>query len=80
MSKNLEQVIEQVHQLTRSEQLALIESIARMLSKDEPDDMLPESVIQENQHRLAAYDAGETKGIPYQEAMRYIREQSGGSR
>jgi len=63
MSKNFEQVIEQVHQLTRSEQLALIESIARMLSKDEPDDMLPESVIQENQRRLAAYDAGETKSI-----------------
>ena len=77
MSHNFNQVMEQVHRLTRSEQLALIESIARMLVDDELD-VLPESVIQENQRRLAAYDAGESKGIPYQEAMRSVREQMGG--
>ena len=37
MSKDFENILEQVHQLTRSEQLALIASIARMFSDDEPD-------------------------------------------
>jgi hypothetical protein len=35
MSHNFNHVMEQVHRLTRSEQLALIESIARMLVDDE---------------------------------------------
>ncbi|MCO6475634.1 MAG: addiction module protein [Phaeodactylibacter sp.] len=74
MSKDFENILEQVHQLTRSEQLALIASIARMLSDDEPD-VLPEYIVQENNRRLAAYDAGKTKGIPYKEALNSVREQ-----
>lgn len=74
MSENFENVLEQVHRLTRSEQLALIASIAQLMSEDERDE-LPEYVVQENRRRLAAYDAGETEGIPYKEAMSYVREE-----
>lgn len=74
MSHNFENVLEQVHQLTRSEQLELISTIAQILGEDETDE-LPEQVIAENRRRLSAYDAGETKGIPYKEAMRYVRTQ-----
>lgn len=73
MSENFENVLEQVHRLTRSEQLALIASIANMIGEDEPN-MIPEYIIQENRRRLAAYDAGNSKGIPHQEAMSYVRE------
>lgn len=73
MSKHFENVLEQVQHLTRSEQLALIASIAQIIGEDEMD-IFPEYVIQENHRRLAAYDAGETQGIPYQDAMAYIRE------
>ncbi len=52
---------------------ALIESIARLLGEDEQE-MIPEEVIEENRRRLAAYDASETEGIPYQEAMNQVRE------
>ncbi len=65
-------VLEQVHQLTRSEQLALIASIAQMIGDDEQS-IFPDEVIRENNRRLAAYDTGQTQGIPYQEAMREIR-------
>ncbi|MDZ4679477.1 MAG: hypothetical protein SH848_10900 [Saprospiraceae bacterium] len=74
MSKNFENVLEQVHHLTRREQLALIASIAQITGEDEPD-VFPEYVIQENRRRLAAYDAEETQGIPYEEALAYVREQ-----
>ena len=79
MSKNFEEVLTQVHQLTRWEQLALIASIAQMIGDDESEN-LPEYVIQENQRRLAVYDAGEIQGIPYKEAMDYVREQINGRR
>ncbi|MBK9492909.1 MAG: addiction module protein [Haliscomenobacter sp.] len=78
MSKNFENALEQVQQLTRWEQLALIASIAQLIGEDEPD-IFPEYVIQENRRRLAAYDAGETQGIPYQEALAYVREQISGT-
>ena len=74
MSANFENVLQQVHQLTRSEQLALIASIAQMIGEDEPG-LIPEYAIQENHRRLAAYDAGETEGIPYKKAISYVREQ-----
>jgi hypothetical protein len=74
MSKNFETVLEQVHHLTRWEQLALIASIAQMIGEDEPD-VFPNYVIEENLRRLATFDAGETQGIPYQDAMSYVREQ-----
>lgn len=79
MSKTFENVLEQVHQLSRGEQLALIASIAQIIGEDEPDDF-PEYVIQENRRRLAAYDAGETIGVPYQDAIAYVREQLNGRR
>lgn len=74
MSKDFENVLQQVHQLTRSEQLALIASIAQMIGEDEPN-LIPEYAVQENSRRLAAYDAGKTEGIPYKKAMNYVREQ-----
>ena len=74
MSKNFENVLEQVQHLTRSEQLALIASIAQIIGEHESD-IFPEYVIQENHRRLAAYDAGETQGIPYQDALAYVRKQ-----
>lgn len=79
MSKTFENVLEQVHQLSRSEQLALIASIAELIGEDEPD-IFPEEVLRENRRRLAAYDAGETVGIPYQDALAYVREQINGHR
>ena len=79
MSKDFENVLEQVNQLTRSEQLELIASIARLLSENEPD-VLPAHIIQENNRRLAAYDAGKTEGIPYKEALSYVREQINGNK
>ena len=74
MSKNFETVLEQVHHLSRWEQLALIASIAQLIGEDEPDHF-PDHVIEENRRRLAAFDAGETKGIPYQDAINHVREQ-----
>ena len=74
MSKNFENVLEQVQHLTRSEQLALIASIAQIIGEHESD-TFPEYVIQENRRRLAAYDAGETQGVPYQDALAYVRQQ-----
>lgn len=74
MSKNFESVLEQVNQLTRYEQLALIASIAQMIGEDESD-IFPEYVIKENRRRLAAYDAGEIKAISYKDAMSYVRDQ-----
>lgn len=79
MSKNFENVLEQVHHLTRVEQLALIASIAQMIGEDEGD-VFPEYVIQENRRRLAAYDARETQGIQYEDALAYVREQIGARR
>lgn len=74
MSKNFKNILEQVQTLNKAEQLALISSIALMLS-EEATSTIPETVIAENRRRLAAYDAGKAKGIPRQEAMLYVREQ-----
>jgi len=74
MSKNFENVLEQAQQLNRAEQLALISSIALMLSEDESD-MIPEYVMEENRRRLADYDAGKTEGIFYKDAMQQVRDQ-----
>lgn len=74
MSHNFENVLKQVHQLTRLEQLALISAIAQILGEDETD-ALPKKFIAENRRRLSAYDAGKTKGIPYKEAMSCVRTQ-----
>ena len=54
--------------------IALIASIAQMIGEDEPG-LIPEYAVQENHRRLAAYDAGETEGIPYKKAISYVREQ-----
>ena len=73
MSEQFEHVLQQVHRLNRAEQLALIELIALLLGEDEQE-KIPEEVIEENRRRLAAYDLGETEGIPCQEAMNQVRE------
>jgi hypothetical protein len=70
MSKNFQTILEQIRHLSRREQLALIAYIAKLINEDEPD-----HVIEENRRRLAAFDAEETKGIHYQDAMNYVREQ-----
>jgi hypothetical protein len=74
MSKNFQTILEQIRHLSRREQLALIASIAQLIGEDEPDHF-PDYVIEENRRRLATFDAGETKGIPYRDAMNYVREQ-----
>jgi hypothetical protein len=74
MSKNFQNILEQIRRLPRREQLALIASIAQLISEDEADHF-PDHVIEENRRRLATFDAGETKGIPYRDAMNYVREQ-----
>lgn len=73
MSKTFENVLEQVYQLSRGEQLALIASIAQIIVEDEQD-VFPEHIVEENRRRLAKYDAGDTTGIPYQDALAYVRE------
>lgn len=78
MSKHFENILEQVYQLSRSEQLALIESIAHMLNETE-EFSIPASVQEENRRRLNNYDRGETKGIPFKDALNYVREKIKGS-
>ncbi|MEN0006530.1 MAG: addiction module protein [Bacteroidota bacterium] len=72
MSKNFENVFQQAQELTRSEQLALIASIAQLIGEE---DGVPEYAIRENNRRLQAYDAGEVEGIPYKEALDFVRKQ-----
>jgi hypothetical protein len=60
MSKNFETILEQVHHLSRWEQLALIASIAQIIGEDEPDILLAH-IIEENRRRLAAFEARETQ-------------------
>jgi hypothetical protein len=79
MSHHFENVLEQVHQLSRFEQLKLISTIAKILVAEETEG-LPKYIIDENRRRLAAYDAKETKGIPYKEAMSYVRTEVNESR
>jgi len=45
MSTTLKQIFEQVHQLSREEQLLLISSIAQLLSEDEHRQMLDEAIV-----------------------------------
>jgi putative addiction module component (TIGR02574 family) len=58
MSKNFENVLEQVHQLTRSEQLALISSLAQMLGEDEMDYGVNQEDAAELERRFAETENG----------------------
>jgi hypothetical protein len=52
MSKNFETILEQVHYLSRWEQLALIASIAQIIGEDEPDILLPHIIEEKNSYSL----------------------------
>ena len=60
--------------LSASEQKNFLDEVLSYLYSEGMQELPPE-VIEENLRRLQAYDAGETEGIPYQEALAYVRAQ-----
>ena len=63
--------------LPKGEQKVFLDNVLAYLYNLDDEDIgeIPAYVIEENRRRLAKFDAGQSKGIPYKEALSYVRSQ-----
>ena len=73
MARTLDEIRDDAMQLGVEERGALADSIAESFMTPEELE-IQEAWLQEAERRVADYDAGKVKGIPYEEVMRKLRE------
>jgi putative addiction module component (TIGR02574 family) len=72
MNERVKRLSEEIRKLSPEEQADLMDELL-VLTHREPDPEIEKELIEEVERRIDAYDRGETKAIPIEEAMATLR-------
>jgi putative addiction module component (TIGR02574 family) len=72
MNERVKKLSEEIRKLSPEEQADLMDELLALTHR-EPDPDIDRALIEEVERRIDAYDRGETKGIPIEDAMAHLR-------
>jgi putative addiction module component (TIGR02574 family) len=72
MNERVKKLSEEIRKLSPEEQADLMDELL-VLTYREPDPEIEKELIEEVERRIDAYDRGDTKGVPLEDAMARLR-------